>query len=209
MDELAQKIANIRQPWVGSPYYDNAEKWTYLFWDAGTLPRTFFDRLDLGDVIELACGYGRHAERAAPLARTLVLIDVIAENLDVCRARLAQHSHLTCVLGDGQGFTGTADASVDAIYCYDAMVHFDPDIIDSYLRDTARVLRPGGKALFHHSNYAAGKGRSWGQNPHARNYMTQELFAQMARAQGLAVSTQQVMDWGGVKDLDCLTLLER
>jgi hypothetical protein len=39
------------------------------------------------------------------------------------------------------------------------MVHFDSDVIQVYLQDTARVLRWGGRALFHHSNYSAGPAR--------------------------------------------------
>ena len=35
------------------------------------------------------------------------------------------------------------------------MVHFSADLVQAYLRDTARVLKPGGMALYHHSNYPA------------------------------------------------------
>jgi ubiquinone/menaquinone biosynthesis C-methylase UbiE len=194
---------------VNSPYYLDAEKWTFLFWDKDRLFRRLFDQMHLGDVLELACGYGRHAEQCAPLAQRLTLVDVIQENLDICRRRLSGFSNLDYRLGSGTTYPGVPDASLDAIYCYDAMVHFSPDIVTGYLKDTARVLRPGGMALFHHSNYAEGKGKVWSANPHARNYMTVDLFSGIAAGAGLQVVEAHPMDWGGAKNIDGVTLLQR
>jgi hypothetical protein len=44
--------------WRQSPYYDDAERWTILFWNDETPFRKFFDQLDLTTVLELACGHG-------------------------------------------------------------------------------------------------------------------------------------------------------
>lgn len=208
-NELADQVSNIRKPWEGSIYYSNAEKWTFLFWDEGMPIRKFFNRLDLKFTVELACGHGRHAERSAPLAKKLLLVDVIEENLNVCRERLSQFAHVNCALGTGTTFPAVKPNSVTAIYCYDAMVHFSPDIIESYLKDTCRVLKKGGRALYHHSNYADGEGKHWATNPHARNFMTLGLFSELASKHGLKVVEQAEMDWAGVKSLDGLTLLEK
>jgi len=35
------------------------------------------------------------------------------------------------------------------------MVHFSADLVQAYLRDTARVLKPRGMALYHDSNLPA------------------------------------------------------
>lgn len=207
MTEFWDAVEDVRRPWIGSSYYLDAEQWTFLFWDKGRPFRRLFDMLDRGAVIELACGHGRHAARAAELVDSLVLVDVIAENLDICRERLRAYPHVTFRLGDGASFPQTGDGSVDAIYCYDAMVHFSPEMVDAYLTDTARVLRRGGRALFHHSNLAAGGGGLWSQNPHARNVMTRDRFARMAQERGLNVIAQEVIDWGGVPELDCISLV--
>ena len=206
---LEKQVASIRKPWVASRYYTEAEKWTHLFWDKQRPFRSLFDTLKLGTVVDLACGYGRHAENCAPLAEKLILVDVIEENLGYCRDRLAKFGNVEFRLGTGVSFPDFGDASVDAVYCYDAMVHFSPDIIKEYLHDTARVLKPGGRALYHHSNYAEGKGKVWSQNPHARNYMTVDLFSQLAADAGLDVLEQRVIAWGGVDSLDGITLMQR
>jgi cyclopropane fatty-acyl-phospholipid synthase-like methyltransferase len=89
------------------------------------------------------------------------------------------------------------------------MVHFHKDVVETYLIDTYRVLTPGGKALYHHSNYSDNPHTSFGQNPHARAFMKQELFRKMCEQAGLIVLQQKVMNWGNEKDLDCITLLEK
>lgn len=89
------------------------------------------------------------------------------------------------------------------------MVHFEQDVVLSYLGDAARVLVPGGRALFHHSNYTAAPGNAYHLNPHWRNFMSKELFASGAIGLGLRVLEQNVLQWGNVPALDCLTLLER
>ena len=207
MNELEKSIENVRKPWIGSRYYGDAEKWTYLFWEEKSSFKKLFDRLSKRTMIELACGHGRHAENTAAVATKLTLVDVIEENLLVCRDRLQEFNNLQFKLGNGAEFPDTRASSTDSIYCYDAMVHFSPDIVESYLKDTARVLRKGGCALYHHSNYADGKDKGWGTNPHARNYMTRELFASIAEQNGLQVLEQIVIPWGGVPELDCISLV--
>lgn len=207
MEDLKKSIENIRKPWIGSRYYENAEKWTHLFWDEKSFFKKFFDTLSKRTMIELACGHGRHAANAAVVAERLTVVDVIEENLLVCRDRLREFKNVSFKLGSGAEFPDTGANNTDSIYCYDAMVHFAPDIVKSYLKDTARVLRKGGCALYHHSNYAAGKDQEWGKNPHARNYMTRELFASLAEENGLEVMEQIVIPWGGVPELDCISLV--
>jgi SAM-dependent methyltransferase len=207
--DLDASVAIVGEAWKESAYYADAEQWTFIFWDPAHPFRPFFDRLKLRNVVELACGYGRHAEQVAPLARQLTLMDIHQENLDVCAQRLAQYSHVTCILNNGYDFAPVKDASVTAIFCYDAMVHFSPDLVASYLRDTARVLKPGGRALFHHSNHDADPALHYGSNPESRNRMTMAMFAELATAVRLDIEDSRTIDWAGVPELDGLTLLRK
>jgi SAM-dependent methyltransferase len=210
---IEESVASVGKGWGDAAwaetYYAMAETQTDFFWNRAGLFRPLFDRLDLTSVIELACGRGRHAEIVAPLAQRLVVMDIHAINIEACRRRLGHHPHLVFRQNSGFDFTPELDHGTTAIYCYDAMVHFSPDIVQAYLRDTARVLAPGGMAFYHHSNYPAPPDRPYGSNPGARNHMTAEMFASYARSAGLDILVQQVIEWDKVPNLDCLTLVQR
>jgi ubiquinone/menaquinone biosynthesis C-methylase UbiE len=90
------------------------------------------------------------------------------------------------------------------------MVHFDATLIEAYLREFARVLKPGGKALIHHSNYSANEPPvPFQRNPHWRNHMSAELFHAMALQANLTVLEQKVIDWHDAPSLDCVSILQR
>jgi len=203
------QAAAVARDWVDSPYYAEAERWTFVFWQNGGIFRNLFDRLDLDHVVELACGHGRHAEMIKDRARRITLLDILEENVEQSRVRHATHSNITCIRNSGVDFLPVADGSATAIFCYDAMIHFPPDVVASYLVDAARILAAGGRALFHHSNYGVRVDHHYGMNPHARNFMTQRLFADLAHQAGLTVDESHVIPWGEVSDLDCVTLVRK
>lgn len=206
---LLRSVRVVAEPWVGSAYYEDAEQWTWLFWKDDGAFRRLFNQLDPSCLVELAVGHGRHAELAAPLAEKLHVMDVLAENIEVCHARLADFANIAYVQNDGFSFQPLASESVSGIYCYDAMVHFSPDLVAAYLQDAQRVLLPGGRAVLHHSNYAAPMDRHFGQNPQARNHMTQALFARLVAQAGLEILESVVIPWGNVAELDCVSLVQK
>lgn len=207
--DMEDQVEVVAKPWSDSPYYEDAERWTHLFWEDSTIFRSMFERMDLTATLELACGHGRHAEQCVDRTGSLVVMDIFQDNLDISLARLPVDGSVSSHKNDGHTFNPIADASLTAIFCYDAMVHFSPDIVESYIKDAVRVLKPGGKALFHHSNYPAPLDQHYGQNPHARNHMTKELFQTLCDKHGMNVVESQVMGWGGVEGLDCVTLMQK
>jgi SAM-dependent methyltransferase len=199
--------------WEQSDYYDDAERWTWLFWSEAHPFRPLFDRLDLTRVVELACGHGRHAEHLlghhAQRLGTLVMMDILQANVDYCKSRLGEHRNVEIRVNNGIDFQPLERNSVTSIFCYDSMVHFDRQVVRSYLHDAARILAPGGQALFHHSNCAIDPDSGFASNPHARAFMSAPLFARYARSFGLEVVQQTLFDWGGAPALDCISLLAK
>lgn len=208
-ERLQASVDLVGEAWKDSAYYAIAEAHTGYFWDVDSQFRSTFERLDLADVLELACGHGRHAEIVAPMAGRLTLMDIHEGNLAVARERMARFPHVEVLRNSGYDFRPIADARLTAIYCYDSMVHFSPDLVASYLQDAQRVLRPGGMALFHHSNYDADPAVHYGRNPHARNRMTLDVFRALAVEAGLEVVESRTIDWGDALQLDGLSLLRR
>ena len=209
---LAEAVERCARDWHSSPYYDLAEQWDWLnaFW--GSRPdrpfKRLFDALNLKATVELAVGHGRHASKVVDLAPSLTLMDVVKENIDHCKQRFQGRTNVVCIQNDGHSFRPLPDASVTAIFCYDAMVHFEFDVVLSYIRDTARVLVSGGRALYHHSNLVAYPGADYLDNPGWRNFMSQALFLHAAQRAGLEVIESVIMDWDAPQT-DCLSLLEK
>ena len=137
------------------------------------------------------------------------MVDVNASNIAVCAERFKDFRNVNCLVNDGSNLTAIKDASVTAVFCYDAMVHIEYDDVASYLREIARILQSGGKALLHHSNYDRQPGALYSDNDHWRNFMSVRLFSHMAQRAMLRVIEQRLLDCGEAKELDGLTLIEK
>jgi SAM-dependent methyltransferase len=210
MGSLKDDALESSAPFVDSSYYGDAEKWTPLWWNYDLPFRSMFDQLDTTVTVDLAAGYGRHAEYAAPLTGQLILMDVIERNIKVCKVRLAsRYKNIQYIVNNGFDYRPLQDASVTSIFCYDAMVHFSAAVVKSYLNDTSRILKNGGRALFHHSNYDGPQMDHFGKHPHARQRLTQSEFHRLAIHAGLRICMSKIIPWAEVKDLDCITLVEK
>jgi SAM-dependent methyltransferase len=199
-------------PVAGSAYYERAEQRLAHWWGPRYEFQPLLDRLNLDHVVDLACGHGRHTEQLRRIAGQVTAMDVLEENVAHCGRHFAADSKVTALRNNGVDFRPLADASVTAVVCYDAMVHFPPDVVASYVMDLARVLVPGGRALLQVRNLDAPETVEYGRNPHARNHMTPELLRRFAAEAGLTIEHLQKIGWGGpsgIPALDRVVLLQR
>jgi SAM-dependent methyltransferase len=205
-EALGELAAYSGDPWTPeNPYFVRAEAhmeelWTSLIWP-------IIRGCDFSHTVDLAAGHGRNSVKLAPLAKRLTIMDIQPGNIEICKQRFSDRENVYCVVNNGFDMHPLSDEDVTLVYCFDSMVHFDSDVVRSYLRDTHRVLVPGGGGFFHHSNYSGGD--DWRANPSSRNFMTKELFAHYARKEGLSILSQRLINWGHDVDIDCLTRLER
>ena len=189
-------------------YFEDAETELDGFWNAETEFYRLFSQLDLTNVIELACGRGRHVKQYIDKAGRITLVDILQKNIDFCRSRFSDVSNISYYCNDGYNLKELKSGEYTALFSYDAMVHFELIDIYEYLVDIYRVLVPGGKALIHHSNNDEDYKASFEYSKKGRNFMSKKIFAHLAYRAGFTVVEQQVIDWG-YKDLDCITLLEK
>jgi ubiquinone/menaquinone biosynthesis C-methylase UbiE len=203
----------IKQHWAESSYYDLVEQDAYLdvFWGHTSIFRKLFDLLDTHTLVELACGHGRHSAEILlkyPIC-SLVLVDINETNISYCRRRFAERNNVKFYVNSGSDIACCEDESVTAVFSYDAMVHFEYDDVAAYLHEIRRVLKPGGRALLHHSNNSQEAGKLYSDCVHWRNFMSTQLFTHMAARAGIVVVEQKTMHWAGAVDLDAVTLLQR
>lgn len=156
-------------------------------------------------VLEIAPGHGRWTEHLIPRFGRVVAVDLSPSCIEYCRQRFTGAANVDYFVTDG---TTLPDVAVDFVWSFDAFVHMDRGVIASYLKEIARVLKPGGIAIIHHSNVADLTGHSQEDAEGWRAPMTAALFAELARAAGLTVEDQFVY-WDAEKKIGVPRLGDR
>lgn len=192
-------------------YFQRAESMDNLsiFWARESVFYQMFTRLDLTNVIELACGRGRHVQQYVDAAKSITLVDILEENIIFCKERFKGNTKINYYKNNGYDLLELKSDTYTSLFTYDAMVHFELLDVFNYLKETHRVLTRGGRALFHHSNNTEDYRISFATGSSGRNYMSKELFAHLANRAGLKIIEQHLIDWTGIKGLDCVTLVEK
>jgi ubiquinone/menaquinone biosynthesis C-methylase UbiE len=206
-EQLSAAAQEHGRNWVETPYFDLAERDMEFYWNELVFP--LIADCDFSVVLDLAAGHGRNTEKLRHLAGKVYVVDVNEENVEVCRRRFEGDERLVFLTCDGTSLAGVPDGEVTLVYSFDSMVHFDSDVVRAYLREFRRVLRPGGRGMCHHSNFATNPSSpDFRTNPHWRNFMSRELFEHYCYKEGLNVLEAKLVDWG-LPALDCITLFER
>ena len=187
------------------------KEWVDTFWKKDSVFYSLFQQLNMESVLEIACGTGRHSLQVASRIQQLYLLDSSAGALEIAREKFNDYPQVTYLhnpegLGIPRGML--PDESVITVFSYDAMVHFEKECVDAYIKDSFRVLKPGGMALLHHSNYDKNPEGNFSSNPGWRNYMSWELFIQMAKAAGFRIIQSKTISYTS-ENSDRITLLQK
>jgi ubiquinone/menaquinone biosynthesis C-methylase UbiE len=185
-------------------------------------------------VLEIAPGYGRWTKYLLSQSESYVGVDLSESCVRTCVKRFADRSNATFVVNDGMTLPMVADQSVDFVFSFDSLVHVEADVIDSYLREFSRILRPDGVAFIHHSNVgiyrrtaqwrdaladliepfpdprealACSGVKAWHKS--RGRSMTAQRFAAMADEVGLACPGQEVIGWTSPLLIDCISIVTR
>ena len=101
-------------------------------------------------VLDIGCGVGRITRALSQRVAHVIGLDVSGEMLARAREANAGHDNITWVQGDGESLAEIEDASVDGCYSFVVFQHLPEAAMTlGYVREMARVLRPGGWAAFH------------------------------------------------------------
>jgi SAM-dependent methyltransferase len=185
------------------------DEWIEGFWKEGGRYRRLFDQLTTAKVVEIACGQGRHSLKIVERCERLWLVDSSVDALAVARERFSPFGQAEIILTpDGLSLPGIPDGVATAVFSFDAMVHFELMAMACYVFESARVLAPGGRGLFHHSNYSANPTGRIDDNPGWRNFMTTDIMAHLLSRAGLVVLEQLTFDRSSPQG-DALTLFEK
>lgn len=105
-------------------------------------------------VFELGCGAARIGREVAPQVAHWHGLDIAENMLAAARERLHGLANVDLAALSGPNLAPLADASMDKGYCVAVFIHMDKEDMVLYLREVARVLRPGGLFYFDAWNLA-------------------------------------------------------
>jgi SAM-dependent methyltransferase len=124
---------------VGEPARGTAEL-EALFGRLGADPRG-------GACLEIGCGPGRMTGALAERFQTVLAVDVSPAMLARARA-VTSAANVEFRSVSGERLDAVPDASADVAVCYLVLQHLPSRrVVESYLRELGRALRPGGEAF--------------------------------------------------------------
>jgi ubiquinone/menaquinone biosynthesis C-methylase UbiE len=209
LSEIVQKEAMLWGDAAGEAYHEPADVGMDLQWDTFLSPLLKRHEVSLRVTLDLACGRGRNTLKLLECgAERVVAVDVNPENIDQCMRRFTNEP-VVCLINNGFDLSGLDMEQFTLVYSWDAMVHFDLLIVASYLPEFYRVLEAEGICLIHHSNFSGRPGADFLTNPHARNFMSADIFRHLAIRSGFECVEQSIIQWGSDPGLDCISVLRK
>ena len=142
---------------------------------------------DFSIILELAPGHGRNTAKLLPLAERVYAVDINQTNVDFLNKRFQGVDNLTAIRNGGAELDEIDNASITFVYCFDAMVHFDSDVVRSYVREFRRVMKPGARAFVHFSANDKNPTGSYRDHPGWRNFMSPALFHHWLAKEGFSI----------------------
>ncbi len=202
-DEWSGQARRCNQPY---------EKWKQSIIDGFIKPNVS----ETSDVLEIAPGHGRWSEQLIASSLHATLVDLSPACIEFCRERFGSFDNVSYLANDGKSLTGVADDSIDFIWSFDAFIHMNADVVDSYFAEVRRVLKPDGTAYIHHAgrrhvflplSFLRDMGRpgrklykmltmgKYNDDDGWRSDMSRQTIAELAAKNGLSVQ-RQLQSWG-------------
>lgn len=200
-------IEENRQDWTDYSWPQHGDEWSgfwggtdFLWW--GTLFPRIHAFVPTDTILEIAPGHGRVTNYLKDLCEHLIVVDVTEACINACKQRFAACSTITYHVNDGKSLDMIADHSIDCVISFDSLVHAEGEVIDAYLSQMGRILKPNGVGFIHHSNVGAIKS-PLRKLPPVRNRlrkmwraesMTATLFKQYCEKAGLQCIGQEIIN---------------
>jgi SAM-dependent methyltransferase len=211
-----------------SKWRDGGDRWSNAWggpqmqWHGTLLPR-IHSFLPTGTILELGPGFGRWTEFLQSACERLIVVDLSQACIAACRARFRAQPHVECHTNDGKSLDIVPDGSIDFVFSFDSLVHVEADVIDAYLEQLAKKMKPDGIGFIHHSNLARYRDYfrcvrgvpllrtllrplGFATRTHDRGAtVSAESFARSAEAAGLQCIGQEWINWDSPLLIDCIS----
>jgi SAM-dependent methyltransferase len=198
-------------------------------WYFSLLPR-IYPFLPTGTILEIAPGFGRWTQYLVDKCEHLILVDLTEKCIRACQERFQTSSHISYHVNEGKSLDFIPDGSVDFVFSFDSLVHAEADVLEAYVQQLALKLSPNGVGFIHHSNLGELTGyrdrvlklpyrlrKSLLDRDLVETFevqwrapsMTARKFQSYAKAAGLQVIGQEIINWESRRTIDCISMLTR
>jgi len=158
------------------------------------------------------------------------VVDLSEKCVAACRERFRDSTHIEYHVNDGRSLQFLGDRSVDYVFSFDSLVHVEADVIESYLSEIGRIMKPDGAGFIHHSNLAEYRvlsaihsflemyprlqtfvrERKLVPSSHGRApCMSASKFREHAEKAGMHCISQEKVNWGSKRTIDCLSTFQK
>jgi SAM-dependent methyltransferase len=204
-----QKLWNNEEMWS-----DGGHEWSKSFGTTENLWNNYiFD--DVKEyrgkkILEIAPGHGRMTQFLSILASELLVVDLNENCVKKTKEKLGHHV-LGYFVNNGNNLPHIRDNSQDLVFSFDSFVHIHKNVIDDYIGEIYRVLKPGGKSYIHHSWLMGGQDNSF-LNFAGRASMTPDIFRGLVEKHNMKIVEQKTIkfeplgEWDGT---DSITIFEK
>jgi SAM-dependent methyltransferase len=154
MADVDRNLAVWDATWEWSDRGDEWSAWwggTRALWFGALVPR-IHAFIPAGTILEIGPGFGRWTQFLKDACDRLVIVDLAERCIDHCRERFADATNIEYHVNDGRSLEMVADGSIDFAFSFDSLVHAEADVLEAYVEQLARKLRPDGAGFVHHSN---------------------------------------------------------
>ncbi|MEZ0387438.1 MAG: class I SAM-dependent methyltransferase [Verrucomicrobium sp.] len=171
--------------WESWNWDGGGDEWTPSEeWKASLMENILHPAVPSGAVVvEIGPGAGRWTGELLKKCSSYQGLDISATCVEVCTGKFGSDPKFKIGLTDGNSLPGVTDGTVDLVWSFDVFVHINSADVGAYLKEIARVLKPGGRAVLHHGS-AGGAHGGW------RSDLTTGRLNEMARSHGLEVKSQ-------------------
>ena len=156
-------------------------------------------------VLEIAPGFGRFSQFLSVLAQELIVVDLNPLCIQKTKEKLGHHV-LAYFVNDGKSFPFVRDNSQDLVFSFDSFVHMHKNVVEDYVKEISRVLKPGGHGFIHHAWLYGGSENSF-DNISGRANMTPEIFKEFVESNGMEILSQNQIEFPVVSD--CISFFRK
>jgi SAM-dependent methyltransferase len=151
-------------------------------------------------ILEIAPGHGRWTQFLSILASELLVVDLNPTCIEKTKEKLGHHV-LAYFVNNGNDLPRVRNNTQDLVFSFDSFVHFHKNVINDYLKEIYRVLKPGGSAYIHHSWLEGGSDYSF-HNYAGRSTMDPETFKRLVEENGMTIIEQKTIKFDPLGNWD-------